>query len=59
MERPGCEHGIVFDGFPRNVAQADYLNRLLKDKGQTLVHVFELKVADDVLVKRITGRRMH
>ena len=49
----------MFDGFPRNVAQADYLNRLLKDKGQTLNHVFELKVADDVLVKRITGRRMH
>ncbi|MGV6839677.1 MAG: adenylate kinase [Planktomarina sp.] len=48
--------GFIFDGFPRTLAQADALADLLDRKGQTLDHVIELQVNDDVLVDRIVNR---
>ncbi len=48
--------GFIFDGFPRTLAQADALGDLLARKGQTLDHVIELQVNDDVLVDRIVNR---
>ena len=48
--------GFIFDGFPRTLAQADALGSLLEKYGQTLQTVVEMRVDDDALVKRITGR---
>ncbi len=48
--------GFIFDGFPRTLAQADALNALLGRKGQSLDAVIEMKVNDDALVSRVTGR---
>ena len=48
--------GFIFDGFPRTLAQADALGKLLESKGQKLDAVVEMQVDDDVLVERITGR---
>lgn len=48
--------GFIFDGFPRTLAQADALGELLESKGQNLSAVVEMKVDDDALVSRITGR---
>lgn len=48
--------GFIFDGFPRTLAQADALGELMGSKGQTLDMVVEMKVDDDALVARITGR---
>ena len=48
--------GYIFDGFPRTLAQADALAALLDELGEGLDHVIEMRVDDEVLVARITGR---
>lgn len=56
IDQPDTAGGIIFDGYPRNEAQAVALDKLLADRGKTLDHVIELAVDEDALVERITGR---
>lgn len=49
--------GVVFDGFPRTVPQAEALDGVLEDLGRQVDRVVVLEADDDVLVKRIAGRR--
>ncbi len=50
------KHGLIFDGFPRTLAQADALEALLTAKGKPLDAVVEMRVDDDALVARVSGR---
>jgi len=52
-----AELGAVFDGFPRTDAQASALTMMLGTLGRKIAHVVVLQATDEVLVRRISGRR--
>lgn len=58
IQRPDCAHGVLFDGFPRTLPQAEGLDKMLADDGYRLDGVLYLYASDEVLVKRLSGRRI-
>ena len=55
-DQPDCKNGAVFDGFPRTIAQAEALDRMLAERGRKIDLVLELKVDDAVLLGRVEAR---
>jgi adenylate kinase len=58
LQKPDCAPGWLLDGFPRNVAQADALDRKLAEIGHAVTAVLYMKVPAEVVVERLSGRRM-
>ncbi|GHJ93111.1 adenylate kinase [Streptomyces sp. NE5-10] len=58
MEQADAANGFLLDGFPRNVAQAEALDVVLKADDMQLDAVLDLEVPEDEVVKRIAGRRI-
>jgi len=58
IKQEDCKQGFILDGFPRTLAQAEALEKLLEKRKTPLSHVINLKVNDDELVKRSAARRV-
>ena len=55
LQMPDCKNGSLFDGVPRTLGQA----KILDDMGVSFSHVIEIVVDNDVIVSRMSGRRVH
>ena len=55
IQEADCANGFLFDGFPRTLAQAE----AMKEAGVVLDFVVEIDVPDEVIVERMSGRRVH
>lgn len=51
-----CKNGVIFDGFPRNLAQAQALDKAMAGQSKAIDHVVSIKVSEDELLRRLGGR---
>ncbi len=58
LGRPDCARGVILDGFPRTLAQADALDQALQSRGQRIGVAPLLEVADEAVIARLAGRRV-
>jgi adenylate kinase len=56
LSAPDCESGVVFDGFPRNLKQAEALDEALAKQAKAIDRVVYIKVSEEELLKRLGGR---
>jgi adenylate kinase len=56
ISAPDCVKGVIFDGFPRNLAQAQALDKAMAEQSKAIDHVVYIKVSEEELLKRLGGR---
>jgi adenylate kinase len=57
ISEPDCTAGFILDGFPRTLPQAEFVDQMLVAKGRGSPLVINIRVDQEVLMKRLTGRR--
>ena len=57
LKKPEYENGVIFDGYPRTVAQAEALDGMLRSMDKKVDAVIDIHVTQEVLLGRLLGRR--
>lgn len=57
IAEPDCQKGFILDGFPRTIGQAQFVDSMLQKKGRGNPQVVNIRVEQELLLKRLTGRR--
>ncbi|MCS7144632.1 MAG: adenylate kinase [Archaeoglobaceae archaeon] len=58
LNQKDCEKGFILDGFPRTIAQAEALDRIMREMGRKIDAVININVPEEEIVKRIVNRRI-
>ena len=58
LSKDDVKDGFLFDGYPRNIAQAEALDKMLEEKNWTLDAVINFQATDELIIERISGRRV-
>lgn len=58
ISRPDCEDGVILDGFPRTLTQAEALDKALERQGQRITIAPLIQVSDEEVIRRLTARRV-
>jgi len=58
ISRPDCEEGVILDGFPRTLTQAEALDKELERRGQAVTLAPLIQVSDEEVIRRLTARRV-
>ena len=56
ISAPDCKHGVILDGFPRNLKQAEALDEALTQQAKVIDSVVYIKVSEEELLERLSGR---
>jgi len=56
ISTPDCQTGVIFDGFPRNLKQAEALDKALAGQGSTIDKAVYIRVSEKELLQRLSGR---
>ena len=57
LNEPDCKNGFILDGYPRNLNQAEELDKILKDKNEKVDLVVNLSTPTDEIIERVMARR--
>lgn len=58
LQKEDCRNGVILDGFPRTIAQADMLDGFFKETGRKLDYVVNIQVDEEAVVHRLSRRRV-